>query len=183
MNRYQFEQVARRMEKKYGKIRKGEEERHTMLLFPMESNLLKAHRKNPAANSRKVEGGILLALHEIEMRITGKQADVTGFETEENLILKDALLQAFDPFVNQELREALEQTGGTDIWNKEELEDYYKEPVICMLRIKESVKLMVENNGADGYFNFIEGMIGTKIPDDEKMNYAVRVGSSLQQGC
>ncbi|MBR1866080.1 MAG: hypothetical protein IJ801_06200 [Lachnospiraceae bacterium] len=180
MNRYQFEQVARRMEKKYGKIRKGEEEHHAMLLFPMESNLLKVHRKYPAARSRKVEEGILLALHEIEMRITGKQADVTRFETEETLLLKNALLQAFDPFVNHELCEAVEQMGGIDIRNKEELENYYKEPVVCMLRIKESVKRMVENNGTDGYFDFIEGMMGTKIPDDEKMNYAVCVGSSLR---
>ena len=64
MNQYQFEQIARQMEKKYGKIRNGEEGQHEMLLFPMESNLLKTHRKHPDANSRRLEEAILLALHE-----------------------------------------------------------------------------------------------------------------------
>ena len=31
MNRYQFEQVARRMERRYGKLRKGEEEEFALL--------------------------------------------------------------------------------------------------------------------------------------------------------
>lgn len=179
MNQYQFEQVARRLEKKYGKIRKGEEERHEMLLFPMEGNLLKTHRKHPEANSRRLEEGLLLAPHDVEMRLTGERKDVGRFENRENLLLKKALQQAFDPFENRELGEILERTEGVDIRNAEGLEKYYKEPVICMLRIKESLELMLKKNGVDGYFDFIEGAIGNIIPDDEKMNYSAYVETSM----
>lgn len=180
MNRYQFEQIARQMEKRYGKIRKGEEEEHELLLFPMESNLLKTHRKYPDANSRRLEEAILLALHEIEMRLTGEQKELSRFENDENILLKKALLYAFDPFENQELSEVLKQMKCINIENAEELDMYYKEPVLCTLRIKESVELMLKNNGADGYFDFIEGALGKSIPDDEKMNYAVCVRTDTE---
>jgi len=42
-----------------------------MLLFPMESNLLKIYRRNREADSRRLEEAILLALHKIEGRING----------------------------------------------------------------------------------------------------------------
>ena len=56
---------------------------------------------------------------------------------------------------------------------------YYKEPVLCMLRIKESVELMLKKNGADGYFDFIERVLGKSIPDDGKLNYAVCVRTEM----
>lgn len=37
MQMYQFEKIYAEMGKEYGKIRKGEEEVHSMMLFPMES--------------------------------------------------------------------------------------------------------------------------------------------------
>lgn len=81
MNEYQFRQIARRMEQRYGKMKKNEEEQYAMLLFPMESNLLKIHRKDTGADSRRVEEAILLALHEIESRITGENKDTGKYET------------------------------------------------------------------------------------------------------
>lgn len=37
-----------------------------------------------------------------------------------------------------------------------ELQAYYAEPVICLLRIKESIDTWIKRNGSDGYFDFIE---------------------------
>lgn len=177
MNQYQFEQIAKRMERKYGKIRKGEEEKHNMLLFSMEGNLLKIHRKYPDANSRRLEEAILLTLYEVEMHITGEQVDVTRFEGEENIQLKNALMYAFDPFINREIYDILEHMEKINLNDKKELENYYKEPVLCILRIQESVKTMLKRNGIDGYFDFLEGIIGTLVPNDEKMTYAICKGS------
>lgn len=53
MNPYQFQQVTRRMEEKYGKMKKNEEDKYAMLLFSMESNLLKIHRMHPGACTLK----------------------------------------------------------------------------------------------------------------------------------
>lgn len=176
MERHKFEQIASRMQKKYGKIKKGKEESHEMLLFPMESNLLKTHRSHPSANSRRLVEAILLTLHYIDMKIEGKDEDLTQYENEENLMLKNALLQAFDPFANNEIYEIMTQTDDTGQSAINDLEKYYGEPARCILRIKESVELMFKEYGTDGYFDFIEEYMGKQIPDDDKMNYAVCVG-------
>ena len=47
VSQYQFNRIGSQMEREYGKIRKGEEDAHMMLLFPMEGNMLKVHRAHP----------------------------------------------------------------------------------------------------------------------------------------
>ena len=54
MQLYQFEKIYSQMEREFGKIRKGEEETYTMLLLPMEGNVLKIHREFPESNSRRL---------------------------------------------------------------------------------------------------------------------------------
>ena len=181
MNSYQFEQIIRRMERKYGKIRKNEEDRYAMLLFPMESNLLKIHRKEPGANSRRLEEAILLVLHEVGNRIDEKSIDVSGYENKENRLLKEALLKAFDPYANDEIAAVLRERGGANLEEREFLSRYYKEPVMCVLRIKESVEYWIKKGGADGYFDFLEGWFGDKVPDDNKMNYSIYAGTKNVQ--
>ncbi len=67
------------MGKEYGKIRKGEEEVHSMMLFPMESNVLKIHRTYPGPNSRRLREAIGLVLFDIKSRVSGEEADTGVF--------------------------------------------------------------------------------------------------------
>lgn len=157
MNSYQFSQITRRMEQKYGKMRKSEEDMYVMLLFPMESNLLKIHRKEPGANSWRLEEAILHALYEVENRTGEKNSDISGYENKENRLLKEALLKAFDPVANDEIAAVLREKGDADLEDREFLSRYYKEPVMCVLRIKESVEYWLKRGGTDRYFEFLEG--------------------------
>ena len=90
------------MEQRYGRIHKGDEEVHAMMLFPMESNLLKVHRRHPDSNSRRLKEAICLTLHTINGYLTDEQPDVKGFENPDNLRLRDAMLYSFDPFTNDD---------------------------------------------------------------------------------
>lgn len=168
MQPYQFEKIYVEMEKEYGKIRKGEEESHAMLLFPMEGNALKVHRAYPKSNSRRLREAIGLVLFDIKECVTGEGIDTKRFRDEDNERLEKALLMSFDPFTNEEVREVL---GQMDV---EQLHEYYKEPVMCLLRIKDSVDTWEKRGGSDGYFDFIEQYMGTQINDD-KMNFSVMV--------
>ena len=123
MNQYQFDQVVRRMQQKYGKIKKGNEDAYSMMMFPMEGNMLKRFRNNPAANGRRALEAVALVLHQVEGYLTGKSVDVSSFENAENLVLRDALLYAFDPFANDELKEILLGEMGKDLTDKSFLED------------------------------------------------------------
>ena len=95
------------MEKRYGKIKRGEEDFHSMMLFPMESNLLKIRRKHPSSNSRRLREAILLLLHRIEGYLEHEDIDVEKFENEDKVRLREALLMSFDPFTNADINDIL----------------------------------------------------------------------------
>ena len=175
MNQYQFEQVCRRMEKRYGKIRKGQESQYEETLRASESNLLMVHRLNRACDSRRVLEAVPLALYAVESRLTGQEYDLSAFENPENLKLKHAILMAFDPFTNAELRKEAEEERGWNLSDGAELEAYYQRPVQCVLRILDSAKKWIKERGSDGYFNFISAFVPPDITKDGEMDWAVPV--------
>ena len=75
----------------------------------------------------------------------------------------------FDPFTNKKIKEL---TG--DQMDEAQLHEYYRLPVMCLLRIKDSVDTWEKRSGADGYFNFIEQYMGAQISGDE-MKFSVCV--------
>ncbi len=175
MNQYQFEQVCRRMEKRYGKIRKGEESRHEEGLRAIETNLLTVWRQNRACDSRRLLEAVPLSLYAVESRLNGQEYDVSAFENPENLKLKHAILMAFDPFTNAELRKEAEKEYGWNLTDGAELEAYYQKPVQCVLRILDSVKQWTKERGSEGYFNFISAFIPPYITEAGKLDWAVPV--------
>ena len=175
MNQYQFEQVSRRMEKRFGKIRKGEEAKHEEMLRAIETNLLTVYRLDRACNARRVLEAIPLALYTVESRLTGQEYDLSAFENPENLKLKHAILMAIDPLSNAELREEAEEECGWNLSDGAELEVYYQLPVQCVLRILDSVKMWTKERGSDGYFSFVSAYIPPDIAEDGEMDWAVPV--------
>ena len=172
MQLYQFEKIYSQMEKEFGKIRKSDEETYSMLLLPMESNVLKIHRKFPASNSRRMKEAIALVLFDIKSRCTGESFDTGNFRNEDNERLETALLMAFDPYTNSEIKELLISRGRQHELDLKKMQQYYKIPVMCLLRIKASIDTWEKNAGTNGYFDFIEGYMGTSITGDE-MKYSV----------
>lgn len=174
VNQYQFDRIGSQMEREFGKIRKGEENAHMMMLFPMEGNMLKVHRSHPESNSRRALEAIVITLFEIQSYLSDDEYNLDSFRSAENERLVQALLMAFDPFTNIDIREALEEAS-VDLGSTEALKELYGEPVRCLLKIKESVELWSRERGADGYFRFIENTIGAAVKRDQEMDFAVLV--------
>lgn len=172
MQLYQFERIYSQMGKEFGKIRKGEEDVYSMLLFPLEGNVLKIHRKFPLSNSRRLREAIALVLFDIKENYTGEKSDTEEFRDEDNEKLEKALLMAFDPYTNMDVMEQLKQQFQTDELTPKMLKNYYKLPVMCLLRIKDSIDTWEKRSGADGYFDFIEGYMGSEIKGEE-MGFAI----------
>ena len=172
MNSYQFERIAANMSKKYGKIRKGEESGYEYSLFAMESNLLIKHRQNPSCSAVQAKEGIMLALHTINGYITGQKPELEPFMSESNVIFRDAVLAACDPFSNEDILHTLNENGAFDMEDKTCLEEFFRPYVKCMLRILDSLEMWNKSGGSNGYFTFIEGQMGRMVKDDE-MKYAV----------
>ena len=172
MQLYQFEKIYSDMQKEFGKIKSCDEETYAMMFLPMEGNALKIHRKYPSSNSRRLREAIALALFKIKGYCTATSYNTDKFRDENNERLEHALLMAFDPFTNSKIKEIIESENKLDLNNLTELHNYYKEPVICLLRIKESIDTWEKRNGSDGYFNFIEGYMGHEIKGDE-LKYSI----------
>ena len=172
MQLYQFEKIYSQMEKEFGKIRKGEEDKYAMLLLPMEENALKTHRQYPASNSRRLKEAIALVLFDIKEKYTGEVFDTQNFRNDDVERLEKALLMAFDPYTNSEIMELLKKQFQTDELTQETLKNYYKCPVLCLLRIKDSVDMWEKRSGTNGYFEFVESYMGSHIKGTE-MHYSI----------
>ena len=172
MQLYQFEKIYQQTEKEFGKIKKGDEEIYSMLLLPLEGNVLKIHREAPLSNSRRLREAIALVLFDIRGKCIGETIDTVKFRNEDNEKLEKALLMAFDPYTNTEVMEFLIQQNKTDELNQSKMKDYYKLPVMCLLRIKESIDTWEKQSGADGYFDFLENYMGSQIKGTE-MNFSI----------
>ena len=149
-----------------------------MLLLPLEGNALKIHREFPLSNSRRLREAIALVLFDLKGMCIGEQADTGKFRNEDNEKLEKALLMAFDPYTNAEIMEILKQETRTNEFTQEMLKDYYKLPVMCLLRIKDSIDAWEKRSGADGYFDFIESYMGGQINGSE-MKFTVMSPESL----
>ncbi|CUX13681.1 hypothetical protein [Clostridium sp. C105KSO13] len=172
MQLYQFEKIYSQMEKEFGKIRKGEEEVYSMLLLPLEGNVLKIHREFPLSNSRRLREAIALVLFYVKGKYNGEMIDTEKFRNEDNEKLEKALLMAFDPYTNEKIMELIVQQKETDKKTQDMLKGYYKLPVMCLLRIKDSIDTWEKQSGSDGYFDFIESYMGSQIKGSE-MNYTI----------
>ena len=176
MQLYQFEKIYGQMEREFGKIKRGQEDDHGMMLFCLESNALRIHRKYPLSNSRRLREAIALVLFDIKARYTGEEINPDNFRNEDNIRLEQALLMAFDPFTNEEVQEIIAGNEKGDLKDPEFLRNYYTEPVICLLRIKNSIDSWEKRMGANGYFDFVESYMGAEITGDE-MKFSVFMGT------
>jgi len=167
MQQYQFEKIFSQMAKEYGKIARGDEEFHTPMIHSIESNLLKTYRKYPSSNSRRLKEAIALVLFDIKSKYTGEEFALDNFRNEDNERLEHAILMAFDPFTNEELRAQIPKEWNLDLSDPKTLHALYEEPVICLLRIKESVDTWGKKMGSNGYFEFAESFMGEIITGDE----------------
>lgn len=172
MQAYQFKKIYSQMAKEFGKMTKGTEEQYTMLLFTMEGNALKIHRQFSSSNSRRLKEAIALVLFDIKENYTGEKYDTSDFRNEDNERLEKALLMAFDPLTNDDIIKVLKNELSVDNLTSDILKNYYKYPVICLLRIKDSIDLLEKHGGANGYFQFIEKNLGSNITDN-KINFTV----------
>lgn len=145
------------------KIRKGEEGTYAMLLLPMEGNALKIHREFPESNSRRLREVIALVLFDIKENCSGEKCDTGSFRNAENERLEKALLMAFDPYTNSKIMKLLKKQFKIHELSQGQLKEYYKFPVMCLLRIKESIDTWEKRSGSNGYFDFIEGYMGREI--------------------
>ncbi len=174
INNYKFEKISSVMGNEFGKIRKGDEEEHTHLLFAMESNLLKLYRFNDKRDDYSAIKAIKICLFTIDGYLNDIKYNLDKFLDDNNKDFVNGLLWVFDPFVNEVIKDSI--CENIDLNNKSDLRKYFENPVKCLLRIEKSIELWTKEFGPVGYFKFLEDQVGNAIAHDDTMDYLVELG-------
>lgn len=160
-----YDKISRQMAKYYGKLKEQELSNYYEVLMALESNLLILHRQDPSRNSRRAEEAIKLSLFTIDGHIRDIEYDFKHLLSEENKSLLHGLLYCFDPYYSQEIKELIGDKMVPE--NKKRIKEYYSHYIKCLLRLEESIKLWDNNLGINGYFIFLEDVIGDLIKGDD----------------
>ncbi len=172
MNQYQLERIFRYMERDFGKMSVDEARNNATMMMPIEMNAMRAHRQHPSTTGRHMNEALALVLHDLRGHMTGKPVEgLEEWRSEENGCLEHAVLMSFDPFTNSEVRLCLEEEHPD--WEKPEvLRRYYGKIIPGLLRIQDSVAFWTREEGSQGYFRYMESVMGYAVKG-EKMQFSV----------
>ena len=181
VNSYKFEKKPSDMGKTFGTIKRGDEDRYSLLLFPIESNILKINRRKKINNGRRVIEAVRVCLFTVDGYLNKIEYDLGQFLTEDVTLFVEGILMAFDPFVNEDILSIFSSSGMVDVNSPESLYEYFKTPIKCLIRIEQSIALWTKELGAIGYFTFLEKTMGSMVPKDNKMDFVISAGTSATQ--
>jgi hypothetical protein len=168
---YSFEKISSRMAKRFGTIEKYLEGRFTQILLPIESNLLRASRKNGINSGKRVIEAVHICLFVIDGYLNQMEYDLDPYISDANKPFLTAFLMCFDPLTNEYLKPLAEEQ--CDLHSEEGLCDYFEAPVKCLLRIEKSVAVWTKERGGAGYFDFLENQIGKRITNNDKIECVI----------
>ena len=174
VNSYKFEKKPSDMGKIFGTIKKGDEEKYSLLLFPMESNLVKINRIKQINNGRRVSEAVRACLFILDGYINKIEYDLDQYLTDDVALFVEGLLMAFDPFVNKEVLSIVNSSGVVDVNSTESLYEYFTTPIKCLLRIEKSIELWTKEFGSNGYFTFLEKTLGNMVQKNDKMDFGIK---------
>lgn len=145
----------RQIQKRFGSLKKNtrlfEKE-----LFSIESYLvvLNAAFQTSSLDVQKVIHIVINRLLDLETHDT---SDYSGYASEDLLYMADGLEEICNPFINQEIEKILKPY--VNIHDDRNYEYIFKNVLICLTRILDSISFWDKEFGKDGYFRYIQQFI------------------------
>lgn len=156
VNRYQFDSIVSKTKKTITPIIRGEEDGEYFEYLAIVEILLSRFHKNFGINGRQAKEIIQLVLYDIKGVADGVEYDCSKWTEECYYICADIIEQCILPEKNPKLKAQLKDDVVLD-------DDYFEFARAVLIRIHESVTLWTNENGSQGYFNFISGFLGIEI--------------------
>lgn len=180
IKRYDLERASDRLNQWYEKIEEGEEAMYSQVLSAMEGNMLRLHQEDPDRNSRRALEAVRMCMVQIQGYLENNKLDFTRVRKDDNIDLFEGLRMSFDPFFRDEILSILEPYY--DFEDLKQREDYFRDPGRCLMRIEESIELMLEKLGKNGYFKFLQNEGYDKLVTDKpELNFAVRLPMEAEE--
>ena len=173
MDRFKFDSIIRKTEQRYGKVPSNEEKKYRDMALSLELPMYLVRHVVPEFTSMEFIDSAKLCLHDISRKIAGewKASDgicVPGTEklvSNEALVGFENLLNAYDPYINADgggnRKRFRELAKGRSV--KSAVEEYYRDPALCLLLMIESANACMKAYGSDGYFKHLEETIGPHV--------------------
>jgi len=169
---YDLKRITSRMAQEFGRIYKGQEEKHALMMHSMESNMLKARIKFPDVTGTDAKNAVSMSLMMIRGYINSIEYDLEEYMNDNTKALIHALMMSFDPFTNPEIKKILSSIR--DLEDMQIRRDYFTDPVMCLIRIDSSIDLWTKVNGKFGYFDFIEDQLAGSY-DKDQMSFSLPI--------
>jgi len=168
----QLKSITNKIKKEFGYIPKGQENNYASILYTFEANLLNKHRTTRIPSRRALDS-VYMCLWVIEGYLRDEEFDFQHLLTPETEVYLNTLLQTFDPFTREEVREVLEKSY--DLTNKESLKRLLTPFAQSLNRLADSIELWNKKQGTNGYFRFLENNIGGAVKHEDQIHFLAEI--------
>jgi len=152
--RYDMKRVISRVDKEFGKIKRGTEEEYNPQLDYIEHKIYEVYRKIPISDY-ELQDAILAVIYDLKGYIDNKKYDYTQILDDKIIKFAKELQSLFNPFVNDEIK--INEIA------KNDLKGLFTLPIICLTRIYDSIDFWRNLYGMDGYYRMLEEMVMPRI--------------------
>jgi len=168
INTYKFDKIASTMQKKFGNLTEGEEDRYNYELCTIEIHILQQHMDKQLVD-RHVSEALKLVLFKVEGYLNNEEYEFENLLDRESVELSEVIAKVFIPFEEKTLKAELSKKYDLD--NKECLCELFELPVKCTLKILKSAERWRKWNGSNGYLNFIKEMLNPILEQMDTFEY------------
>lgn len=148
--KYDMQRVLSRVEKEYGKIKRGTEEFYDPQLNYIEHTIYEIWEENPITDY-ELQDAICAVIYDLKGYVENKTYDYSEVLDERVVKFSRELQHLFNPFVNDEIK--------VNDLGKNDLKGLFTLPIICLDRIYYSVDFWRDRYGKNGYYKMLEEMV------------------------
>ena len=153
LEEHNMSRVISRAKKDYGFIERGSEDFYNPQLDYLEHWIYEIYEEIPI-NDRELKEVIEMIIYDIKSIVEDKSYDYKDIRSYEQCRFAYNLEYIFNPFVNSNIK--LNEDG------KENIKDVFTLPVMCLLRIYDSIEFWNKRYGKNGYYKMLEEYVFPK---------------------
>lgn len=147
---YDMKRILSRTEKEFGKIERGTEEDYNPQLDYIEHAIYDVYFKLQITDY-ELQEAIPVIIYDLKTYIDNREYDYEDITDKKVIKIAKELEKLFNPFINSEIK--------INKLAKEDLKGLFTLPIICLVRIYDSITFWRERYGKNGYFKMLEEMV------------------------
>lgn len=147
---YDIKRILSRVEKEFGKIKRGTEEFYNPQLDYIEQAIYEVYKTIPISDY-ELQEVISAIIYDLKGYIDNKIYDYSELLDEKVIKFAKELEYIFNPFINENI--IINDSA------KKDLKGLFTLPIICLTRIYDSIDFWRLKYGKNGYFKMLEEMV------------------------